>query len=641
VSGNGAAATSAPESEPVPAPAPPPDSAPRSTIGKLLAAGHTFEEYALLATFTVAMVLPILEAFGRPFGGSHIPDSQAYQRQSVLWLTFLGGLVAAREHGHIGMSTAELMGHGRLRYVAQLVGFSIAAAVAGVLAYASVLVVIADQDTPNRLLIVVPVWIFECVMPLALTIMAFRFAWQAGESMRERAAAFGLMVLAFLLPYSVPDFVHTMTIPLVALVLGSALLGAPVFLAMTGAALVLFFSESTPISAVPAEIYRLLGSPTLPAIPLLTATGYILAESKASVRLVRFLRALFGWMPGGIAIVVVALCALFTAFTGGSGVTILALGGLLFGILQADEYPESFSLGLVTAAGSLGLLFPPSIPVILYGVVANVPADLLYLAGALPGTLLIVLVALYGVWKGRGGKRDRADFSWKEIAQSANEAKWELSVPLVVLVLFLGGFTSLVEAAAIACAYTIIVETAITRDLHPTRDLPKVLLKAGVLVGAVLILLSAAMGFTSYLVDAQVPDRLVASVTSHIHSKVVFLLLLNVFLLVLGSVFEIYAAIVVLAPIVAPLGVAFGIDPVHLGVIFLANLELGFICPPAGLNLFLSASRFKKPLPSLYRDVLPFLAIMTVGVLLITYVEPLSIGVLHLFGKSSGGIAPP
>jgi tripartite ATP-independent transporter DctM subunit len=374
-------------------------------------------------------------------------------------------------------------------------------------------------------------------------------------------------------------------------------------------------------------------SPTLPAIPLLTACGYVMAESQASQRLVRFFRAIFGWMPGGVAVLVAAVCALFTTFTGGSGVTIMALGGLLLPILIKDGYPERFSLGLVTASGSLGLLLPPSLPVILYAVVANVPADSLYLAGLLPGLLLILIVAGYGMHVGRKVEASRQAFSASEALKSFWAARWELSVPMIVVGLFVTGLTTMVEAAAVAFAYAIFVECFITRDIHPFKDLPGVLVKAGVLCGAVLILLSSALGLTSWLVDAQIPDLLLRAVQEHIHSQHMFLLVLNLVLLVLGSVLEIYSAIVILAPLVAPIGAAFGVDPIHLGVVFLANLELGFLFPPAGLNLFLSSSRFGKPLPLLYRTVVPFLLILGAGTLVITYFPQMTVGVLHLLGK--------
>jgi tripartite ATP-independent transporter DctM subunit len=474
-------------------------------------------------------------------------------------------------------------------------------------------------------------------MPVSMGIMAILFIWNASEKWWGRSIALACVAGAFAVGLVPADYTHFLW-PLALLVLAAALLGAPVFVAMGGVALVLFFAEGVPVAAVSAEVYRLIASPTLPAIPLLTAAGYVLAESAAAERLVRFFRAVFGWMPGGIAVMVAAVCALFTTFTGGSGVTIIALGGLVYPILRKDGYSEGFSLGLVTAAGSLGLLFPPSLPVILYSVVASsreasVPADQLFLAGLLPGLLLVVLTAGYGIFVGRHVQKERAPFSWKEVAQSAWLAKWELMLPVLIIALFVTGSATMLETAAAALVYAVIVECFITRDIKLFTELPEVLLKAAALMGAVLILLSVAMGLTNYLVDAMIPDAILAWVQTHISSPMVFLLALNVLLLILGSVLEIYSAIIILAPLIAPMGTAFGIDPVHLGVIFLANLEMGFLLPPVGLNLFLSSSRFNQPLTSLYKHILPFLVITGIGVLLITYMPWMSLGVLEMLGK--------
>jgi tripartite ATP-independent transporter DctM subunit len=522
--------------------------------------------------------------------------------------------------------------------VASFVAGSVAAAVTAVLAWGAWQVILADRVEGKVLPGGVPVWVAEGVMPLALALMALRFAWRSAVRWPGRLAALALAGGVFALG-ALAGQASALAWPLALVVLAAALLGAPVFTAMGGLALIFFFSAGVPVAAVPAEIYRLIESPTLPAIPLLTACGYVLAESRASSRLVRFFRALFGWMPGGVAVMVAAVCALFTTFTGGSGVTIIALGGLVYPMLREEGYGEGFSLGLVTAAGSLGLLFPPSLPVILYSVVAgsremSAPADDLYLAGLLPGLLLVVLVALYGVWMGlREDAAPRQRFAWRELWHSAWDAKWELFLPPGVVVLFLSGLASLVETAAAALLYAIVVEWLLTGDLRPRRGLPQALVKSSVLTGAVLILLASALGLTSYLVDQEIPAALLAWVQTHVESRLVFLLALNVILLVLGSVLEIYSAIIILAPLIVPLGAAFGIDPIHLGVIFLANLELGFLFPPVGLNLFLSSSRFDKRLPELYRHVLPFLAILGLGVLLITYIPAMSLGLLELLGR--------
>jgi C4-dicarboxylate transporter DctM subunit len=482
-----------------------------------------------------------------------------------------------------------------------------------------------------------PVWVLELVMPIALGFMTLRFALGASEGWRGRVVALVAVPAAFALGLF-PQQVASLGWPMAALILVALVLGTPVFVAMAALALFFFFREGLPVTAVTAEVYRLISSPTLPAIPLLTACGYVLAESNASLRLLRFFRSLLGWMPGGLAVIVIAVCALFTTFTGGSGITVIAIGGLVLPMLLDDGYPERFSLGLVTAAGSLGLLFPPSLPVILYSVVAgtrdqNVPADSLYLAGLVPGVLMILMVSGYAVRRGHVLGIPRREFSAREVLGALWEAKWELSIPVFVATLFLTGKASLVETAAAAFVFAMFVECVVTRDLHVFRGLPTALVKSSVLAGSVLILLSAAMGITSDIVDAQIPDALVTWVTTHIESRWVFLLALNGLLVAVGCLVDIFSAIVVLAPLIVPMATAFGVHPIHLGVIFLSNLELGYLTPPVGLNLFLAASRFDKPLTTLIRTVLPFLLILAVSVLLITYVPDLSLGLLKLTGK--------
>ena len=595
--------------------------------------------WVLIVALALATLLPLAEAAGRPLG-FHLSGSAAYLQQVTLWLTFVGGLVATRHRTHLTLSTAELLTSPRARRIAGLLAACVAAAVLAVLAYSGVELVRANREQGKILGAGIPEWLSECVIPAALALMAWRFAWTAPLGWRGRALALTVVALAFacgLIPS--PDDPAQWAIarsslvwPVVILILSGALLGAPVFVAMGGLALLFFFKDGTPVGAVSAEVYRLIASPTIPAIPLLTTAGFVLAAGASSARLVRCFEALFGWMPGGIAIVVVVACAAFTTGTGGSGLTIMALGGLVLPMLAKAGYPEGFSLGLVTASGSLGLLFPPSLPVILYAVVAGVPADELYLAGLLPGLLLVVLACAYGVRVGFRTGEGRRPFVGREALRGMWAAKWELSLPVLVIALFASGAVSIVEASAAACAYAVLVACFVNRDLR-VRQLPSVLVEAGALVGAVLILLSVALGLTSYLVDAQLPEQFVDWVRTHIHSQLVFLLVLNVVLLVLGSVLEIYSAIIILVPLVIPMGAAFGVDPIHLGVIFLANLELGFLLPPVGLNLFLSAARFGKPLPALYRHVVPFLIILGLGVLLITYVPDVSLGILKVMGK--------
>jgi tripartite ATP-independent transporter DctM subunit len=376
----------------------------------------------------------------------------------------------------------------------------------------------------------------------------------------------------------------------------------------------------------------------LPAIPLFTLAGHVLSAGGACRRLVRVFGALVGWLPGGLAIVTTVVFAFFASFTGASGVTILSLGGLLFPVLLKSKYPERFSVGLMTATGSIGLLFPPSLPVILYGVrsltIVNgvpyvAPIDELFIAGLVPGLFLVALVSLWGVRQARRAGVEHQDFDTREAWAAAWEAKWELVIPIAIMVGYFGGFTTLVEISAITLVWSVVAECLIYRDLDWRRDLLHVTADGAALVGGVLLILGAALGFTNYLVDARAPEWLAAFVKLHVTSKIVFLLLLNVFMLIVGSIIEIYSAILVVVPLLAPMGFAFGIHPVHLGIIFLSNLELGYLMPPVGLNLLLSSYRFNRPMAQVAKDTFPFLVIMTIGVLLITYVPFMSLGLLH------------
>ena len=611
-------------------------------------AGTGLERWLLVAIVLAMVLLPTLEAVVRRVTGSSVPGAAVYTEHLTLWVGFIGAMLATASGHHLALSTVDFLPKGWPRDLARGFGSAVTTLVCAVLAYASLDMLLLDKGRVDTLAGGVPEWWFEIIMPFGFAAMALRGALHAHT---RGAKVFCWVLIAVVTPFIIsrvlavkgagfltlpdgPTLLHGHTTaagwPLSFLLFASFLLGAPVFVVMAGFALLLFYLAGTPVASVPAETFRLVVSPTLPAIPLLTVAGYVLAEGGASRRLVRAAQSVFGWMPGGLAVVAAFTCALFTTFTGASGVTILALGGIIFPALVSERYPEGFSLGLVTASGSLGLLFPPSLPVILYGVVAGVAIDNLFVGGLVPGLLMVVLVAAYGVRVGIRSKAPRPAFQAKEAVRALWDAKWDLGLPILIIIAVGSGFATILESAALGAAYAIIAEIVLHRDVHPTRDLPRVLVHASTLVGSVVILLGVALGMTSYLVDAEIPTRLLAWVQAHIHSQWEFLLALNVLLLVLGSVLEIYSAIVVLGPLVAPLGVAFGVEPVHLGVVFLANLELGFLCPPMGLNLFLSASRFEKPLPLLYRKALPFLVIMAVGVLLITYVPALTTGVVSL-----------
>lgn len=412
-----------------------------------------------------------------------------------------------------------------------------------------------------------------------------------------------------------------------------AICGAPLFVVIGGLALVLFYAVGIDAQAVIIEMYRLASAPTLIAIPLFTFAGYLLAESKSPHRLVNLYRALFGWMPGGLAIVAFIACAFFTAFTGASGVTIIALGGLLYPLLIDERYSEKFSLGLLTTSGSLGLLFPPSLPLILFAVVAQVNVDALFLAGIVPGILLIVLLSLFSIRAGVKQRVRRQRFEIANVWTALREAAWIVPLPFVVLVGIYGGFFTASEAAAVTVVYVLVISCFVYRDFKLFRDVPRIAADSMILVGGVLVILGCALGLTNYLVDEQIPMKIIEVMRTYITSKFMFLAVLNVFLLIVGCLMDIFSATIVVVPLIVPIAKEFGVDPIHLGIIFLTNLEIGYSTPPVGLNLFISSFRFKKPIPQLYRASLPFLGVLFLALIVITYFPDLSLWLVHAFGK--------
>lgn len=411
-----------------------------------------------------------------------------------------------------------------------------------------------------------------------------------------------------------------------------ALLGAPLFSIIGAIALYAFYSAGIDTSSVIIELYRIAETPTLVAIPLFTFAGYLLAESNSPKRLVNLAQGLFGWLPGGLAIVVLATCAFFTAFTGASGVTIVALGGLLFPALIKEQYPESFSLGLVTTSGSLGLLFPPSLAIILYGVISKVSIDQLFVAGILPGLFLVVVLALYSVRVGFRAHVPKIPFTWANVFSATKAAAWEIPLPFLIIGGIYGGAFTATEAAAVTAFYVFVVEVFIYRDLKLFTDVPRVMKESMLLVGAVLAVLGTALGLTNYLIDEQVPQQLFAFVQQHIESRITFLIILNLFLLIVGMMMDIFSAIIVVVPLILPIAKEFGVEPLHLGIIFLTNLEIGYLTPPVGLNLFLSSLRFQKPILQIAKSVLVFIGILLVALLMITYIPEMSLWLVNAAG---------
>ena len=403
-----------------------------------------------------------------------------------------------------------------------------------------------------------------------------------------------------------------------------AILGAPLFAVIAASAMIGFYGQESDLMIMAIEIQSIASMPFLAAIPLFTFAGYLLSESDAPKRLVRLTGAMLGWMPGGLALVCLAACAFFTAFTGASGVTIIALGAILYPALKQDGYGEKFSLGLVTSAGSLGLLFAPSLPLILYGVVAEVSIDNLFLAGILPGLLMLIMLSGYSLWVNRGIRKPLSSFSVGKVGAALRESMWELPLPIVVLGGIYSGFFAVSEAAAVTALYVLIVEVLILREI-PLKELPRIMRSSMVLVGGILIILGVSVASTGYMIDADVPQRLFELVSNLVSSQTTFLILLLFFLLILGAILDIFSAIVLVVPLILPVAAGYGVNEVHLGIVFLAAMQLGYLTPPVGLNLFIASYRFEKPIMQVYSATFPFLIILMLSVILITFFPQLSL----------------
>jgi tripartite ATP-independent transporter DctM subunit len=547
----------------------------------------------------------------------------------------LGAAIAAREGKLLTLATGEFLPASIGKATHVIAAFA-GAAVSTIFAIGGWDLVTTERAAGDIIAVNVPVWISAVVFPVAFGLIALRLVWRASPGWIGRAIAVLGIVLGVWLTGHQELLEGQALWPWLVAIIAAGVVGMPIFALLGGIAMVAFFIDaSSPIVPL-IKAYEELTSPSanLAAIPLFTLTGFLLAEGKSSERLLRALRGLVGWIPGGTAVAAATLCAFFTLFTGGSGVTILALGGLLLPALLKEGYRERFSIGLLTASGSLGLLFPLSVPLILYGIVAqNVAIEDLFIGGLLPGLLLLGLIAALGVREAVRSKAARSPFRVREAVAGVWEAKWEFLLPVVVLVALLGGYATTSESAALAALYALIVQRFIHRDLPTWRDVLKVSSDCVALVGGVLIILAVAVGLTNYLVNAQVPMQLIDWTQSHVQSRWVFLLCLNVFLLLVGTVMDIFSAIVVVVPLIIPLAQVFDINLVHLGVIFIANLELGYLHPPLGLNLLLASYRFKKPVLEVTWATLPMLGILAGGVLLITYVPWLTMGLLAWLGR--------
>jgi C4-dicarboxylate transporter DctM subunit len=609
---------------------------------------HAVEDsVAVLAIFALAAVL-IAEAVARKVFNTGIRASGVAVEHLVLAATFLAGAITAREKKHLSLATGMFLPQGLKGFAEALtavlasgltLGFGLSA-----LSFAWNAFGAADRVgfLPKRLVVL--------VMAAGFLAMSARFIATLGRKKARFGAGIAAAVLGLFLGFeplvqlltaggsvsspaltAVSEFLRPLVTgaagPLIIVLIAAAFLGLPIFVVLGGAGFLLFAKTGQPLEIIPNQAYAVLTGNAIPAIPLFAAVGFFLSESKAGERLVKFFQAVFGWFPGGLTVMAVLVCAFFTTFTGASGVTILALGGLLAVILEKAGYPKRFTVGLLTASGSIGLLFPPSLPVIIYGVISQTSIKDMFVGGLLPGLFLVVSVVAIGIVFSLKHGVPRHPLRLREAASAFRESFWEMLLPLIVFGLYFGGIVSLQESAAAALLYVWIVETFIKKDLK-IRDLRRVFLNSVPIIGGVLIILALANGLSYYIIDAQIPQKLTAWVAATIHSPYVFLLLLNVALLVVGCFMDIYSAILVVVPLIIPLGNLFHIHPVHLGIIFLANLELGYLTPPVGLNLYLASYRFNEPMARVYKDVLIFLGLGLVAVLLITYVPLLTTALL-------------
>jgi C4-dicarboxylate transporter DctM subunit len=593
----------------------------RSTADKL--------ENILPVTILLLMtILPLIEIIGRIFWGRGIPGSIVLVQQLTLWIAIFGAALAARSDQLLALSTLSFLPK-KWNAPVKIITSALAAGVTTCIFLGSLDYVRVIRKAGDIAAWGIPVWAMISIIPISFAILTLRFIGHASDTLRGRLlTSIGLLIpLLFFLFTSAGD--TGILIPVSLVIVAATILGMPIFAAIGGAVILLLWLDGSPLNSVPDDAYRLTQNPILTAIPLFALSGYILAAGGSSKRLMRLFTALAGWLPGGTAIVITLVLACFTPLTGASGMTILTMGGLFLPILIKAGYPYKTSIGLITVAGSIGLLFFPSPPVFLYGFKADTAFQDLFIGGIFPGILLVVGVAGWAAVRGHLSGAQRTPFRFKEALAALWESKWEILLPIVLLACFLRGYATLVEIAALMVLLAFIIECVIYKELNIRKKLPHLFVECVTFVGGFMIILCMALGFTNYLILAEVPDMVLAWVQSNIHNPLIFLLALNIFLVIVGALMDIYSAVIVVVPLITPIAAAYGIDPVHLGIIFLANMELGYLMPPMGENLFLSAYRFDQSLVEVYRSTLPYVVVLGITVLLITYIPSMTLGLVH------------
>jgi len=606
------------------------------------------ENWLISTALGVMMALPLLEIALRRFN-SGVSGSAEVLQHLVLFVAMAGGAIAARENRLLSLSTFTAFLKGPWATAARSFSASVSVFVTFAIGIGCYQFINTGGIGDEVLFFGIPVWVFMAVMPAGFALLGLRIIWFSGPSWYLRLIpVVAGVVLYFFCTHSFED-VEGFVWPMIALLVLATIAGAPLYVAIGGMALIMnwgwsgYFPEERveiTIQTQSQTLYGFISNPLLVTLPLFTLAGYFLAQGDSSKRLIRLIQSIFGGVRGGAVIVTVLVCAFFTTFTGASGVTILALGGLLMPVLQSAGYSERSSIGMLTGAGSLGVLFPPCLPLILYAVVATntklVSLSLtdVFLGGAIPGALLVLMTIAWGVWRQPQASIVRAPLDWAEIRKAFVGALGELFLPIVALFALFSGFATPIEAASVSAFYAFLLYLVDARWVRRARirtELPQMMSECGLLVGGVLLILGVAMGLTDYLIFAMIPDQMVEWAQATIESKFLFLLALNGALILVGCLMDIFSAIIVIVPLIVPLGVVFGIDPIHLGIIFLANLQLGYLTPPIGMNLFLASYRFGKPMSEVIKASLPLLAVFVIGVLLITYVPFLTTWLPGLF----------
>ncbi|MDR2661596.1 MAG: TRAP transporter large permease subunit [Treponema sp.] len=602
------------------------------------------ENWLCTASLLLLVLVPAADAAMRLFLKTGFPDATGLMIHLLLVTGLLSGMITTRNDEHLSIGIVQNFSTEKVKRRVSVITHILSAFVVTLIAWAAVSFI--RIGLMGRLISgIIPDRFFALIIPIGYAVIAFRFARLCPLQGPYKIIPYLALVLGTfcavpiigkaLWVFEPPAFVVSLSgffydlswylkIPSGIVLILAAFAGMPLFAVMGGLALILIQASWGEIDVIPNQVYMALTQDGIVPIPLFTITGFLLSESRAGERLVKTFRSLFGWFPGGMIVVTVLICAFFTSFTGASGVTILALGGLLFSVLTDHvKYPERFSVGLLTSTGSIGLLFPPSLPIILVGATTFTNILKLFVGGIIPGILLVGAVIAFGITASVKIQVPREPFNIGAAVRGIRESIFEILLPLFLVAGFFTGLLSIVELGAVSVIYVFIVEVLIHRDIA-LKDLGAVFRKAVPIIGGVLSIIALSMALSYYIIDTQAPENLTMWMRSTIDSKIVFLLLLNLALLVVGCLMDIFSAILIVLPLVSPLGAAYGIDPVHLGIIFITNLEVGFLTPPVGLNLFLASYRFKKPFSQICRYVLPFLLIQLAVVLLVTYIPALS-----------------